>query len=350
MKPERRTIRVVAYRGGGRSRIEERPVPEPGVGELLLRLHCCGLCGTDLYKIINDTVPAGTVLGHELVGDVAAVGADVASFAVGDRVVVPHHVACGECALCRRGAETQCPTFKENLLEPGGFSALVLVRPRAVARAARRVPDGVGDEAAAFMEPAACVLRGIDRAGLPGDGGFAVILGAGSMGLLHLLVLRAVRPELAVVVIDPLPERRRRAEALGAHAAGEPGQAASLIAEVSAGAGADVAFDTVGGSGPLKDAVDLLRPGGTAVLFAHARDGEPAGFELNPFFKTEKRLVTTYSGGLAEQARIAELLFSGRLDPSPLVTHRLPFAAFDEAVALTRSHQALKVLLRPEAI
>ncbi len=342
-------MRVAAYAGGGRPRVETRPVPEPGAGELLLRVRCCGLCGTDLFKIVNGTIAPGTVLGHELVGEVEAAGAGVDGFAAGDRVVVPHHVACGRCALCRRGADTQCATFKENLLEPGGFAELVLARPRAVARAARRVPDGVADEAAVFMEPAACVLRGIERSGLDGNAGCAVVLGAGSMGLLHLLVLRAVLPRVEVVVIDPLAERRRSAPALGARAAGDPGRAAALAAEISGGVGADAVFDTVGGAGPLAAALDLLRPGGTVVLFAHARPGEAAGFDLNPFFKTEKRVVTTYSGGLGEQETVAGLLFSGRLDPSPLVTHHLALECFDEAVALARSRAALKILLHPEA-
>src|SRR5207247_6424162 len=101
--------------------------------------------------------------------------------------------------------------FKENLLEPGGFAEHILVRARAVAQAAYRMPEGVSDEAAVFLEPAACVLRGIDRSGL-GPEGLAVVQGAGSMGLLHLLVLRAFLPEVGVVMIDPVPDRLRLAE------------------------------------------------------------------------------------------------------------------------------------------
>lgn len=341
-------MQVVAYRGGGRSAVEARPRPVPDHGELVLGLLLCGLCGTDLFKIVADAIPPGTVLGHELVGTVEAVGAGVSGFTPGDRVVVPHHVACGECALCRAGAATQCPTFKENLLEPGGFAEHVLVRPRAVERAARRLPDRVAAETAVFLEPAACVLRGIERAALPAGAGAAAVLGAGSMGLLHLLVLAAVRPELRVVVSDPLPERRRLALELGAAAACPPDELAEAVAGASAALGADAVFDTVGGAAPLSQALESLRPGGTAVLFAHAADGEPAGFPLNPFFKSEKRVVGTYSGGVAEQARVAELLFAGRLDPSPLVSHRLPLGRFEEAVALARSRDALKILLVPE--
>ncbi|MCG6962429.1 MAG: alcohol dehydrogenase catalytic domain-containing protein [Acidobacteria bacterium] len=341
------STRAVAYTGGGRSEVERRPVPTPGAGELLLRMRCCGLCGTDLYKLVHDTISPGTVLGHELVGDVEAVGDGVTRFAVGDRVMTPHHVACGGCSLCRSGADTQCGTFKENLLEPGGFSEHVLVRRRAVEQAARRVPDGVADEAAVFVEPAACVLRGIDKAGLGSADACAVVLGAGSMGLLHLIVLGAVLPDLGVVVTDPIEERRRLALELGAAAACAPADVGAAVAAASGGDGAAAVFDTVGGARPLAQALPMLRPGGTAVLFAHAGNGEAAGFELNEFFKAEQRLVATYSGGLDEQQRVADLIFSGRLAPARLVTHRLPLDRFAEAVELSLSRRALKILLGP---
>lgn len=314
-------------------------VPAPGEGELLLRLRWCGLCGTDLYKLVTRSVPAGTVLGHELVGTVEEVGAGL-DFQIGERVVVPHHVACGACHLCRAGSETQCGVFKENLLEPGGYSGLILVRKRAAQRAARRIPGGVSDDAVVFLEPAACVLRGVDRAGLPGGEGRAVVVGGGSMGLLHVLVLRAERPELSVEVVEPREDRRKLALKLGAHVAKEPGEGVDGTA--------DAVFDTVGGSTVLRESLERLRLGGTVVLFAHAGAGEAAGFELNRLFKAEQRVVSTYSGSVREQDRVAELLFSGHLDPSPLVSHRLPFSRAGEAVDLALRQQALKILLTPE--
>ncbi len=344
----RETMRVAALGAEGRIVLERRPVPKPGAGELLLAVRACGLCGTDLYKIVNRSAAPGTVLGHELVGSVMAVGAGVTGFELGKRVVVPHHVACGQCALCRRGAQTQCAVFREKLLEPGGFAEAVLVRRRAVAQAARVVPDDVRDEVALFLEPAACVLRGIDRAELPRARGTAAVLGAGSMGLLHLLVLRALGMGVAVIVSDPLEERRAVARRHGATAVVRPGDLGDAVSEVSHGLGADAVFDTVGGPEPIRQAIEVLRPGGTVVLFAHGRDHDAADFALNPFFKTEKRILGTYSGGLSEQQRIAELLFSHKLDPSPLVTHRMPLERFGAAIELARNRGALKIVIVPE--
>jgi L-iditol 2-dehydrogenase len=352
------SMTVAACAGDGAVRLETRPRPEPGPGEMLLRLRAAGLCGTDLFKLRHATAAAGSVLGHEVVGSVAVLGAGVVGFALGDRVVVPHHVACGECDLCRRGSEPSCPAFQENLLAPGGFSEWVLVRERAVRQAAFGLPAHLPDEAAVFLEPAACVLRGIRQTRLAetavqGDApGAVAILGGGSMGLLHLLVLKAVHPALAVAISDPLEERRALALRLGADAAAPPGEAIqSAVLHLTDGLGADAVFDTVGGAGPLNDALALSRPGGAVVLFAHAMakgSGERAGFDLNAFFKAERRLLGTYSSSLADQREVYRLLVTRRLDPSPLVTHRLPLSRFEEALTLARERRALKVLLTPD--
>ena len=338
---------VIACLGGDKTALEPRPVPAVGAGEMLLKLRVVGFCGTDLFKLDTGAAAPGTVLGHELVGEVIEAAPDVAEFRKGDRVAVPHHVPCGECLMCRRGNETMCETFRENLMAPGGFADTVLIRPRAVAHAAKKVPDGVTDAAAVFMEPAACVLRGIDRSDIAGDGA-AVVQGGGSMGLLHLLLLKAARPGIKVAVVDPRADRQEAALKLGADAATEPGDAAkAAVGKLTNGAGADAVFDTVGGPGPLQAALALTRQGGSVVLFAHAKAGARADFDLNDLFKHERRIIGTYSGALREQDEVFRLIASGAFDPSPLVTHTLPLDDFQEGVALARTQRALKVLFTP---
>jgi L-iditol 2-dehydrogenase len=339
--------RVVSCLGGGQTHIEERDVPAPERGELLLAMRCSGLCGTDLFKLGTGGDPPGMVLGHEVVGDVVAMGDGVTRFAVGDRVVVAHHVSCGECEHCRRGSETMCPTFRDTLLDPGGFCDFIRVRDRACEAAAYRIPDGISDENAVFMEPAACVLRGVQRAGLS-DSGLAVIFGAGSMGLLHLLILKALRSDSPVLMVDPLAARREVATKLGADATGTPGdEATTAVRELSQGLGADAVFDTVGGQRCLRDALAFCRAGGSVLLFAHAPDTMTADFDLNELFKHEKRVIGTYSGSQKEQKQVFGLLESGVLAPSPIVTHILPLAEFGKGVELSRQCKALKVLYTP---
>ncbi len=338
---------VISCQGGDRTVLEPRPVPSVGPGEMLLNLRVVGFCGTDLFKLDTGAAGPGTVLGHELVGEVAALGPGVTAFKPGDRIAVPHHVPCGECLVCRRGNETMCETFRENLMAPGGFADTVLIKARATAQAAHKVPDDVSDEAAVFVEPAACVLRGVERSDLPTDG-VAVVQGGGSMGLLHLLTIKAACPQARVAVIDPQDDRRDLALKLGADAAAAPGEAAqAAVGNLSGGAGADAVFDTVGGAGPLRAALALTRQGGTVVLFAHAPDGQAADFDLNDLFKYERRIVGTYSGAVAEQGRVFDLIASGALDPTPLVTHKMPLDDFQTGLDLVRARKALKVLFTP---
>jgi len=338
---------VVACLGGEATAIEARALPAPAPGEMLLKLRVVGFCGTDLFKLKTNTAAPGTVLGHELVGEAVALGRGVTDFAVGDRVVVPHHVPCGKCIYCRRGNETMCAVFKENLMEPGGFADAILIRPRAVAFAAKKLPAMLSDEAAVFMEPAACVLRGIDRAEIKGEG-TAVVLGAGSMGLLHLLVLKAVFPKVDVVVVDFDADRLAFAKKLGASRSARPGEEAeAAVRQLTEGFGADAVFDTVGGEKALGSGIALTRAGGSIVLFAHAPDKEQSRVDLNALFKSERRIVATYSGALNEQQRIFDLLVSGKLDPSPLVTHRMPLDDFQKGVDLVVARKALKVLYTP---
>ena len=139
---------VVSCLGKGQTQLERRPFLKPRAGELLLRLRVVGLCGTDLFKLKTDSEPKGSVLGHEVVGNVIALGEGVTAFKLGDRIVVPHHVPCGGCIYCQRGNETMCRTFRKNLMKPGGFSDTILIEAPAVAMGSYRLDDQITDEVA----------------------------------------------------------------------------------------------------------------------------------------------------------------------------------------------------------
>src|SRR6185369_15088736 len=168
-------------------------------------------------KIVDPATRIPAVFGHEVVGEVAAVGGGVSAYAAGDRVVAAHHVPCGECHYCRRGSDSMCAAFKASNLDPGGFAEYVRVPAANVRHATFRVPAHVSDEAASFVEPLACCLRAVRRARvLPGD--TAVVVGLGSIGCLFVQLLK--RAGAAVVGADALPDRAVFARGLGADAAG----------------------------------------------------------------------------------------------------------------------------------
>ncbi len=334
---------AAVYRGDGRLAAEEWPRPTVGPGEALLRLRGCGLCGSDLAKLADPRTTVPVVLGHEVVGDVAALGAGVARFAVGDRVVAAHHVPCGECHYCRRGSESMCRVFKASNLDPGGFAEYVRVPAPNVRHAMFRVPDHVSDEAASFVEPLACCIRAVRRARVE-RGDTSVVVGLGSIGCLfvQLLASRGVR----VIGCDPVADRAALARAMGAVAAGPAEEVAAVPRELSDGRGADQVFVTGGGAEVLPAAAEMLRDGGSVHYFAGG-GGVALPLPLGTLYHRELTVTTTYSSSPADLAEAFRLVTGGSVLPGPLVTHRMPLHGLDRAVELMRRHEALKVYVTP---
>src|ERR1051326_164742 len=162
------TMKAAVYRGVNDVRVETVPVPEIGAGELLIQVHTCGICGTDLKKIATGSHSAPRIFGHETAGVVAAVGESVTRFRVGDRVMAFHHIPCGECYYCRHKVFAQCPVYKKvgctAGYEPSGgvFSEYVRVMDWIVERGVVRIPDQVSYEQACFVEPVNTCLKGIE--------------------------------------------------------------------------------------------------------------------------------------------------------------------------------------------
>ena len=336
-------MRAAVFLGEGRVAPAEWPRPACGPGELVLRVRGCGLCGSDIAKIVAPDTRSPLVLGHEVVGEVVEAGAGVAGFGVGDRVVAAHHVPCGACHYCRRGSESMCRAFKASSLDPGGFAEYVRVPSGNVRHATFRIPDHLTDEEASFVEPLACCVRAVDRARLePGD--TAVVIGLGSIGC--LLVQLARRAGAAVIGVDPLAGRTALARDLGAQVAGDEVTAGTAARELSEGRGADHVIVTGGGAAVLPWATDLLREGGTLHFFAGG-GGDSLPVPLATLYHRELTVTSTYSSSPATLARAFWLLAAGKVEVEQLVTHRLPLERLAEGVELMRRREALKVYVTP---
>ncbi|HEY7831979.1 MAG TPA: alcohol dehydrogenase catalytic domain-containing protein [Ktedonobacterales bacterium] len=332
-------MRAVIFHQHDDVRVEEVPVPAIGPGELLLRVAGCGLCGSDILKLAPGTRPP-VALGHELTGTVET--SQTERFAPGQRVVVAHHVPCGACAYCRRGSPTMCAQFKATNLDPCGLAEFVRVSAAHSAHTTFALPDSLSDEAASFTEPLACCLRALDRATLATVED-AVIVGLGAMGLLLLQALHARLPAARVWGVDPLAPRRALARELGAaDAYASDADLPERIRGTTEERGADLVILTVGARPALATAQALVRDGGEILIFA-AQPGNPVPFDLWDCYHRELRLTSIYSSTPADLAAALALLAAGQVDPAPLISHRLPLAAFHEGVALVRAHQALKV-------
>lgn len=344
-------MKAVVYHGAGDIRLEEIPVPEPGPGEMLVRVDACGICPTDLKKIEKGLVPGPRVFGHEIAGTVAALGPGTKGWREGERVVVHHHVPCGACFYCERRLFAQCPGYKRNGttagFEPagGGYAEYVKAMDWIVDRGVVRVPDGVLPEEAAFVEPVNTCLKAVRKARVrPGE--TVLVVGAGPIGLLLAQIARCEGGD--VIVSDPLPERRALAASLGTSVVLDPaGDVPGEVRARTAGRGADAALVAATGQGALGQAVEAVRPGGRVLSFAATSRGETAVVDLGLLTSAEKDLLSAYSSSIEVQEEAAELVFSRRVRVRELVSHRLPMERALEAfdLALRPRRGTLKVVL-----
>jgi L-iditol 2-dehydrogenase len=308
--------------------IEELPDPTAGPGEVVCRVLACGVCGSDVSETYVARKLPG-VLGHEVVGEVLCTGSAVTGVAVGDRVVIHHHVPCGACRRCERGHETLCDQFRSTALDPGGFAEQVRL---SAALVSELLPLGALDPVAGtFVEPLGCVLRAFARAGLrPGDA--LLVVGAGSNGLLAVAAARARGIE-RVLVREPRSERRLLAEGLGARTHdGEP---------------VDVAFVTTANGEAIAEAAAALDVGGTLSLYATTGPGTPVGLDTEQLFLRELTVRSSWSAGPADMRAAYDLIASGEIDVLALVTHRLALAETGRALSLQRTGDALKAVVLP---
>ncbi len=344
-------MKAVVYRGKGELRVEDLPVPDPGPGEMLVRVDACGICPTDLKKIEKGLLPGPRVFGHEIAGTVARLGSGVSRFREGQRVVVHHHVPCGACFYCDRGVYAQCAFYTKNGttagVEPsgGGYAEYVLALDWIVERGTIPVPDGVLAEEAAFVEPVNTCLKAVRKGGIV-RGESVLVVGQGPIGLLLMQIARAKGGE--VIASDALHERRELARALGASvvldaAEDVPAQAVAL----TAGRGVDCVLLAAPGQPAFDQAVAATRPGGRIVSFAATSPGETVAVDLGRLTSLEKDLLTAYSSSIDMQQEAAELVFGRVVRVAPLVSHRLPVARGLEAFALAsgRAPGTLKVVL-----
>jgi L-iditol 2-dehydrogenase len=322
-------VRVARSYSPHEVRIEHAEDPEPGPGEVVCDVLACGVCASDVIDwYVARKVP--TVLGHELAGRVRAIGEGANGIEVGARVAIHHHTPCGECRRCRRGHETMCERFRATNLHPGGFAERLRV-PSELVGELLRLPGNLDPIAATFVEPLACVLRAQDRAGLrPGDS--LLVVGAGVNGLLAIASAHA-RSVDAVWVREPNPDRRARAEALGAERHGN-----ELV---------DVAIVCTPKPAAIADAAAAVAPGGTLCLYAPPAPEAPPAFDGTSLFMRELTITASYSAGPNDMRRALNLISSGQIDPLPLVSHRLPLEETAAALDLQRSGEALKVVVVP---
>ncbi|HXM60054.1 MAG TPA: zinc-dependent dehydrogenase [Terriglobales bacterium] len=346
------TMRAAVYRGVNDVRVETVPVPKIGAGELLVRVHTCGICGTDLKKISSGSHSAPRIFGHETSGVVAAVGSEVKQFKPGDRVVVFHHIPCGECYYCRHKTFAQCETYKKvgctAGFEPsgGGFAEYVRVMDWIVNHGTVRIPDGVSFEQACFVEPVNTCMKGIETLQLvPGES--VLVIGQGPIGI--MLSALAKRSGAAVVTSDLYPQRLTISKTYGLTNVIDASHVdpVKTVREQTEGRGADAAIVAVGGNGLIRTAMDAVRPGGRVLLFAQTVRGE-ATIDPAAICVDEKRLLGSYSASVELQEDSVRFVMSREMNLEGLISHRFSLSDGVEALKLAASPQpdSMKIVIQ----
>lgn len=332
----------------GSMEIRDLEIPEPGPGEALVRVHVALTCGTDLktYRRGHPQIPLPSLLGHEFSGEIVRTGPGVEGFSAGDAVMGVHTAPCGGCYYCRRGQGQLCESLMDRKVL-GAFAEYVRLPSEIVRSNLYRKPAEIGFDAAAFLEPLSCVVHGIRSL----NGPFpetALVIGAGPIGLLHVMVLahRGCRVQVA----GRNRQRLERARSLGASAVWEPGKVSDLGAAVRSGTGGrgvDAVFECTGSSTVWRDSLHFVRKGGVIVLFGGLAEGETVNWDATRIHYDEITLkgVFHYTPDDVREAR--SLIVSDRFPVEGLITDRLPLAEVEQALVRLDRGDGIKFAILP---
>jgi L-iditol 2-dehydrogenase len=339
--------RVAVYYKNDDIRLEERPFPKIGPGEILMRIEASGICGSDVmewYRIKK----APLVLGHEVAGVVEEVGEGVKKFKKGDRITAAHHVPCNTCKYCLNGQYSVCDTLRSTNFDPGGFAQYVRLPAINVDRGTFLLGDGVSFEEGTFAEPLACVLRGQRIAGLrPGDS--VLVLGSGISGLLHIMAARALGAG-KIIAADISKFRLDAARKMGADEAFiSDGQLPDRLKKANGGLAADVVIACTAAPPAINASFKCADRGGRILFFAPGMPGETFPFPLYELWKDGIDIFFSYAGPPGDTERALKLLRRKRLDVATMITHRLGLADTGKGFALVaKAQDSLKVIIEPQ--
>jgi len=340
-------MRVAVYHSNLDIRIEERPKPSIGDGELLLRVEASGICGSDVmewYRLPKSPL----VLGHEVAGVVAGVGTGVTRFKPGDRVVATHHVPCDRCRYCLTGRHSVCDTLRTTRFDPGGFAEFVRLPAANVERGTFLLPDHVAFEEASFVEPLACVLRSQRLAGLTAGRSVAV-LGSGISGVLHIQLAKATGAG-PIFATDVAAYRLEAARRLGANLAIPADEdVPRRIQEENDGHLADVVLICTTALPAIEQAFRCVDRGGTILLFAMVAPGVTLPLPLHDLTRDAINVVSSYGGPPADMLAALNLIAARRVDVASVITHRLGLAQTGDGFRMVAdAGESLKVIVEPQ--
>jgi L-iditol 2-dehydrogenase len=327
-------------------RVEKMPVPKIGQGELLVKVHASGICGSDVmewYRIKK----APRVLGHEITGEIIEVGEGVTNYKIGDRVFVSHHVPCNKCYYCLKGSHTACDTLHRTNYDPGGFAEYIRIPQINVDRGVYVLPDSMSYEEGTFIEPLACVVRGQRLAGLK-PGQTVLIIGSGISGLIHIALARALGAG-KIIATDISEYRMKAAERFGADAViNAKDDVQKKLLELNDNRLADLVIVCAGALSASSTALNCVDHGGAGLFFAVPEPEIMVPVPMNDMWRNEITLMTSYGASPLDLDIAIKLMQSRRVILDGMITHKL---TFDECALgfqlVAEARDSIKVIFEP---
>ncbi len=340
-------MRVAIYYSNEDVRVEERPIPKIGEGEILVKVWASGLCGSDVmewYRIKK----APRILGHEITGEIVDLGKNVKRFKKGDRVFVSHHIPCNTCHYCLNEHYSVCDTLRSTNFDPGGFAEYIRVPEINVDRGVFLLPEDMSYEEGAFIEPLACVVRGQRKANMQ-PGNSVLVIGSGLSGLLHVQLACATGSG-CVIATDINSYRMDAAKKFGAdevlHAEED---VPKRLMEILGGRLADVVIICTAAEAAIAQGLRSADRGGTILFFAPTEPGVIIPLPLWDIWHDGITMTCSYAGSPKDIEVAIELIKAKRIPVSEMITHRLSLEEAPKGFDLVaRAEDCIKVILEPQ--
>ena len=340
-------MQVAMYYNNNDVRIEKMPIPEIDDNEMLVKVKASGICGSDVmewYRIKK----APLVLGHEIAGDIVEVGKNVEKYKVGDKVFVSHHVPCNTCRYCLDGQHTLCDTLHSTNFYPGGFAEYLRVPEINVDRGTFILPKEMTYDEGVFIEPLACVVRGMRVAEMK-LGKSVLVIGSGIAGLLHIKLARALGAN-KVIATDINDYRLKMAKKLGADIVINAKENVPVkVRKYNDGRLADLVVLCTGVIPAVKQAISSVDRGGTLLFFAPTEPGVEIPFPLFDLWNKGVKMVSTYAGGPRDIADAIELIRFKKVTVTDMISHKLSLSEAAKGFKLVaQAQESIKVILYPQ--
>lgn len=315
----------------GKIELSELPIPNLTEKGAIVKVRGCGLCGSDIVKLKHNLAKDGTVLGHEIVGEIVEINSDTA-FNVGDKIISSHHIPCFECDFCKNGNHSMCRHFKETNIKPGGFSEYIFLSEEHLKNVAYKIPENLTEEEASFYEPLGCCLRAVRRGCSDYNGKKVLVVGLGSIGILMAQGLKAYGAD--VFACDIVDERIKLAKKYDIN---------SIHSNDTADLKADLVFLTAGADATIDLAIKSVRDGGKIVVFASTPKN--MGFANNEIYYRELTVMGSYSPTPEDLKNSIDLLATKKVKVDGLSTI-YEFSDIQKAFRDTIENKILKAYIQ----